>query len=148
MSFKSAALHTTLYFRDSQTSSKVPASGNFCLDLLTILHLTYPEQLYFHLLYLSLAEIWIEIALSATNAWKLLHLTCFRDFIFHLYELSNLVTITLPPMCIIVVWTSFQKMEVNIPKHASLSLIQGRTCQKNYQRCDISAGWTPQRQIQ
>lgn len=74
-------------------------------------------------------EISVEIVLSAPSSWKL-HLACFRDFIFHLYELSNLVTITLPPMCIIVVLTSFHKTEVNIPKHVAAQLMQGHTCQE------------------
>lgn len=78
---------------------------------------------------MSAVEISAEIVLSSPSPWKL-HPACFRDFIFHLYELSNLVTITLPPKCIIVVLTSFHKMEVNIPQHVAVQLIQGHSCQR------------------
>lgn len=94
------------------TSSKVLGPGKCCLDPLTDFHL---EQLRFCTVSLSGRNLnW-----NSPGASKL-PLTCSRDSIFHLYELSTLVTITLPPMCIIVVWTSFQKMEVNV-KHVATS---------------------------
>lgn len=96
-------------------------------DLLSILHLAFPVHF---TSIISLTEISIEIVLSAAGAWKL-HITWFRDFIFHLCELSNLVTITLPSICVIFVWTLFQKMEVNIAKHVIVLLVQGCTCQKS-----------------
>ena len=80
-----------------------------------------------HLLW-SRSELKLSRLLPALGK---VHPACFRDFIFHLYELSNLVTITPPLVCKIVVLTSFHKMEVNIPERVGLLSVEGHTCQKS-----------------